>query len=77
MVHQVEATVDSEIESCVEASIKISNFTERYHAAQNEALDRDDCLFVSQPIPCPCLDTNSMRQVMGEIQVTVVLNNVS
>ena len=74
---QVEATVDSEIESYMEASVTISNFMERYHAAQNEALDKDDRIFVSKPIPCPCLDTNSMRQVMGEIQVTVVLNNVS
>ena len=47
----VHVPIDLQVESQLETSITISNFTERYHAAKNGALDNDERTFNSITIP--------------------------
>ena len=73
----VVGPVDLQLESYVETSIKISNFVERYYAAQNEALDDDDSNFFSVPIQCAYPSpTTSGRLTMYTEGHTVLLSGV-
>ena len=49
-------TLDVQFETHVDTSITVPNFTERYYASQNGALDRSEREFASKGIPYASFD---------------------
>ena len=73
----VQVPVDWEVESYLETSLTISNFVERYHAAQHGALDEEELRFKSQRIRyIPHRGTDTMgRNGYADLNVWLHLNH--